>query len=280
MDKEGLFVISGCSSGIGRALALAAAEAGYRVAATARRPESLAGLRGKVALAAALDVADGESVEAFAALLRQKGEKVSVLVNNAGYGAMGPLAEMPRSEASRQFETNVIGPLDLVRVLFPLMGRGSAIVNLGSVSGEFTTPWAGAYCASKAALNALSEALGLELAPFGIKVVMVKAGGVSSEFGKSAKLATERVLVPGSAYSAFAEGIAARAAESQTRTASAESAAAFILRLLERRNPPAAVRFGPKSRSLILLKALLPRALLDGIKAKKFGLRKKAAAGG
>lgn len=276
MDTHGLFVITGCSSGIGRALALAAAESGYRVAATARNPESLAGLKDTFALTAALDIADGDSVSAFASLLEEKNETVSVLVNNAGYGAMGPLAEMPRSEVSRQFETNVIGALDLIRALFPRMGKGSVIVNIGSVSGEFTTPWAGAYCASKAALNSASEALGLELAPFGIKVVMVKAGGVSSEFGKNAGRAVERTVAPGSAYGAFKEGIAARAAESQTRTASAQSIAAFILMLVKRRNPPSMVRFGPKSRSLILLKAFLPKSALDGIKSRKFGLRNRA----
>jgi NAD(P)-dependent dehydrogenase (short-subunit alcohol dehydrogenase family) len=279
MDKKGLFVITGCSSGIGRALAVAAADAGYRVAATARNPESLAGLKGKFAYAAALDVADGESVSAFAALLREKGERVSVLVNNAGYGAMGPLAEMPRAELSKQFETNVVGALDLVRALFPLMARGSVIVNIGSVSGDFPTPWAGAYCATKAALSAVSEALGLELSPFGIKVVTVKAGGVSSEFGNNAKKAMDRVLAPGSAFGAFAQGMAARAVEGQTRTASAESAAAFILKLAERKNPPSSARFGPKSRSLVLLKALLPKALVDGMMARKFGLGGGAAGG-
>jgi NAD(P)-dependent dehydrogenase (short-subunit alcohol dehydrogenase family) len=279
MDTKGLFVITGCSSGIGRALALAAADSGYRVAATARNPDSLAGMREKFAYAAALDVADGESVSAFASLLREKNERVSVLVNNAGYGAMGPLAEMPRSEISKQFETNVIGALDLVRALFPLMARGSVIVNIGSVSGEFSTPWAGAYCASKAALNSVSEALGLELSPFGIKVVTVKAGGVASEFGNNAKRAVDRVLAPGSAFGAFGAGIAARAVEGQTRTASAESAAAFILKLAERKNSPSSVRFGPKSRSLVLLKAFLPKALLDRMKARKFGLGGRAAGG-
>ena len=131
---------------------------------------------------------DEASIDALMRRLEDDGVTVETLVNNAGYGAMGPLAELPLDELRLQFETNVFALVAMIQAVVPGMAaRGSGrIVNIGSVSGVLPTPFSGAYSASKAAVHALSDALRPELAPFGIHVVTVQPGAIRSQFGATA----------------------------------------------------------------------------------------------
>lgn len=168
----GRVLITGCSTGIGRATALELAARGHEVVATARRPESLAEL--DVSMRLALDVDSDDSV---ACALEAAGE-LDVVVNNAGISVSGPVEKVPLDAAKQMFETNLWGPLRMIQgVLARWRERGSGIiVNVSSVAGLTGQPLGGLYCASKWALEALSESVHLEMDHYGIRVVVVEPG--------------------------------------------------------------------------------------------------------
>jgi len=172
-------LITGCSSGIGRATAVELSKRGYEVIATARRPEQLAGLG--VARSIALDVDDDASVAAAVGAIGS----VDVLVNNAGFGIDGPVETVPLSDVRRIFETNFFGAARMIQAFLPGMReRGSgAIVNVTSVAGIAAGPLSGYYAASKFALEALSEALHLEVGHFGVRVFIIEPGAIETSFG-------------------------------------------------------------------------------------------------
>jgi NAD(P)-dependent dehydrogenase (short-subunit alcohol dehydrogenase family) len=175
--QAGAVIVTGATSGIGRALALEFHHRGYVVYAAGRDRAALDGLAAEGLRTAALDVASADGIAAFADRLATDGTGVQILVNNAGYGLMGPLAELPLDDVRQQFEVNTFAPLALTQALLPLLiSNGAArVVNISSVSGVLATPFAGAYCGSKFALRGLSDALRLELAPFGIRVITIQA---------------------------------------------------------------------------------------------------------
>ncbi|HYD95877.1 MAG TPA: SDR family oxidoreductase [Noviherbaspirillum sp.] len=271
MKKTAL--ITGCSSGIGRALAEELHRRGYLVYATARRVDALAELAARGMRAVPLDVTDMDSVAALAERLRRDDVKLDMLVNNAGYGTMGALLDVPLPELRRQFETNVFSVISLVQALLPnLLATGNAlIVNISSISGVTATPFAGAYCASKAALNLLSDALRMELVPFGIRVITVQPGGIASQFGHAAeKHAAEPS--PGSLYRPLRRQIHERAMMSQINAMPAEEFARRLADRLITADPPPVIRIGPKSTLLPMLKRWLPTHMLDRFLSRKFGL--------
>ncbi len=165
-------LITGCSTGFGRATAVELKKRGYEVVATARRPQTLADLDVDERLA--LDVTDDASV---AAAVDSAGD-IDVLVNNAGVGIGGPIELVPLAEVRRLFETNVFGPLRMMQAVLPQMrARGSgAILNVSSVSGKVAAPLSGFYAASKYALEAMSEALHIEAGHFGIRTIVIEPG--------------------------------------------------------------------------------------------------------
>src|SRR5438067_10718829 len=154
-------LITGCSSGIGRATAGRLARAGWTVYGTARRPETIGDLASLGCRTLALDVTDEASVRAAVAAIEAAEGAVGVLVNNAGYSQSGALETVPPERIRRQFDTNVFGLLRLVQLVLPGMRRQQwgRIVNLSSMGGRLTLPGAGAYHASKYAVEALSAAL-------------------------------------------------------------------------------------------------------------------------
>lgn len=271
LDNE-VVLLTGCGSGIGKALALAFHRRGHVVCATARRLQTMDDLANEGILTLALDVTNTSDIQRVLAQLRLKGYKVSMLVNNAGYGAMGPLLDLPAEEWQKQFDVNVFAPMTLARAVLPGMidRRSGTIVNISSVSGVMPTPFAGAYCASKAALNALSDSLRMELRPFGIRVVTVQPGGIQSSFGERA--ADDVKLLPGSPYQAIREGVLSRANESQSDATPADVFASELVRLLDSHDPPAVIRLGQKSTLLPLLKWAMPTTWLDRILRSRFQL--------
>lgn len=267
-------LITGCSSGIGQALAHVLIDEGYRVWATARKVDSLAQLVERGAVGVELDVNNSAQVEACARRLHEEAGRLDVLVNNAGYGAMGPILDADRDTLLRQFDTNVFAPLQLARATADLLrdSRG-LIVNIGSVSGVTTTPFSGVYCASKAALHALSDALRLELAPFGISVLTVKPGAIASDFGSNATAAI--TMHEQSWFKPWEKAVQARARASQKATStSAMDFSRELARYIKNPLRPEEVLIGTSSRSMVALKRWLPTSVLDARLRKRFGLNK------
>lgn len=264
-------LITGCSTGIGRALADAFKSAGYEVWATARKAEDVAALDAAGFKGVQLDVNDNPALDQLAARF----DGLDVLVNNAGYGAMGPLLDGGVEAMQRQFETNVFSVVGVTRAFFPALRRNKGlVVNIGSVSGVLVTPFAGAYCASKAAVHALSEALRLELAPFSIQVMEVQPGAIATSFAKNASHEAEQLISEQSPWWPLREGIRARAKASQDNPTPATDFARDLLRAVQQAEPPRLLRLGNGSRVLPLMAWLLPRKLLDGKLKQRFGLDK------
>ncbi|MBU1330672.1 MAG: SDR family oxidoreductase [Gammaproteobacteria bacterium] len=265
-------LITGCSSGIGRALATEFQQAGYRVWATARKAEDLAALEAAGFTAITLDVNNPAELAQLAARLDEAEGGLDVLINNAGYGAMGPLLDGGAETMRRQFETNVFALVGVTRACFPHLRRNKGlVVNIGSVSSVLVTPFAGAYCASKAAVHALSDALRMELAPFAIDVMEVQPGAIASSFGANASREAEQLLDEGSPWWPIREGIRARARASQDNPTPASHFARNLLAAVQSNKPPRLLRIGNGSRALPLL-AMLPKALLERVLKKRFGL--------
>lgn len=266
-------LITGCSSGIGRALADAFQAAGYRVFASARKGEDLERLNAAGFTAIKLDVNDAEDVARVSERLSREVGRLDVLINNAGYGAMGPLLDGGAEALRRQFETNVFSLIELTRTCFPLLraSRG-LVVNIGSVSGVLVTPFAGAYCASKAAVHALTDALRLELAPFSIEVMEVQPGAIASSFGAHASAEAEQLIRQDSPWWPLRDGIRARANASQDKPTPAQSLAAELLAAVSKAKRPALLRIGHGSRALPLIARWLPRSLRERALRKRFGL--------
>lgn len=266
-------LITGCSSGIGRALADTFKAAGYVVWATARKEHDLTALEQAGFHAVQLDVNDSAALERLAARLNEEIGGLNVLVNNAGYGAMGPLLDGGVEAMRKQFETNVFSIVGVTRAFFPLLRRSRGlVVNIGSVSALLVTPFAGAYCASKAAVHALSDTLRMELAPFSIEVMEVQPGAIASSFGANASQQAEALIRQDSPWWPLREGIRARAKASQDNPTPASDFAAQLLAAVQRDKRPRLLRLGNGSRALPLLATLLPKALLERVLRKRFGL--------
>lgn len=265
--------ITGCSSGIGHALARAFKAAGHQVWASARKPEDVARLQAEGFCAVQLDVNDAEAVNQLAARLQQEAGRLDVLINNAGYGAMGPLLDGGAPAMRRQFETNVFALVELTRACFELLraSRG-LVVNIGSVSGVLVTPFAGTYCASKAAVHALSDALRMELHPFGIRVMEVQPGAIASSFGSNASQQAEQLVAPSSPWWPLRQAIMARANASQGNPTPAADFARDLLAAASRAQPPRLLRLGNGSRAMPLMERLLPKALVESRLIRRFGL--------
>jgi NAD(P)-dependent dehydrogenase (short-subunit alcohol dehydrogenase family) len=271
-------LITGCSSGIGAAMAAQLHGRGHRVYATARRPDSLRSLADQGLATLALDVNDDTSIAAAMDEVKASAGRLDMLVNNAGFSQVGAVIDLTREDLRRQYETNVIAPVAVIRAAMPLLraavadGGRATVANVGSIVGLFTTPFAGAYCSSKAALHSLSDALRMELLPFGIDVVTIQPGGVRSSFGDHAEEGLQ--LPDGSLYKPVENGIRARAQAGQQGATPAEEFVAPVVEALLRDKPPAIIRGGKNSRRLPLMKNLLPLRSFDAALAKTFGLER------
>jgi short-subunit dehydrogenase len=268
-------LITGCSSGIGRALADVFKQAGYQVWATARKAEDVQALNAAGFHSAQLDVNDGLALGELAERLKSEIGGLDVLINNAGFGAMGPLLDGGVEAMRKQFETNVFSIIGVTRAMFPLLRQNKGlVVNLGSISSVLITPFAGTYCASKAAVSALTGSLRMELAPFGIEVMEVQPGAIQSSFGANATEQAEQLIDEASPWWPIRDGIRARAMASQDNPTPATEFAQKLVREIQRKPRARRVRIGNGSRALPFLVGLLPQGLLEGMMKKRFGLNR------
>lgn len=181
-------LITGCSSGIGKATAERLIGDGYTVYATARRPETLAELADRGARTLALDVTDEDSMVAAVNTVTDAEGAVGVLINNAGYSQSGAVESVPLDQVRRQFETNVFGLIRMCQLVLPGMREQNSgtIVNIGSMGGRLTFPGGGLYHATKYSVEAISDALRFEVKGFGVDVILVEPGLIVTNFGEVA----------------------------------------------------------------------------------------------
>jgi NAD(P)-dependent dehydrogenase (short-subunit alcohol dehydrogenase family) len=274
-------LITGCSSGIGRALCEEYLTQGFQVYASARNIRGLEDLpQHDKLIKIALDVNDPNSIHNAIAHIKHDNDHLDVLINNAGYAAMGPLIDMPVEDLRAQFETNVFAPMELTKAFLPLLMANNSssnshsnvqVVNIGSVSGITPTPFSGAYCATKAALHALSDAQRMELKPFGIDVITVQPGAIESKFGDNSLANVLTRITPESLYAPLKDAIKARATASQDNPTPASEFAKTLIAQLSNK-PKSVIRIGNGSFALPLLKRWLPEPILDKILSKKFNL--------
>lgn len=181
-------LITGCSSGIGAATAADLVAHGHTVYATARRPETLENLAAKGCRTLALDVTNEKSMATAVATVEQEAGSIDVLVNNAGYSQSGAVESIPLDNIRKQFETNVFGLIRMSQLVLPGMreaGRGR-IINIGSMGGKLTFPGGGVYHSTKYAVEAISDAMRFEVQGFGIQVVLIEPGLITTEFAGTA----------------------------------------------------------------------------------------------
>ena len=265
-------LITGCSSGIGRAMVQEFAASGHRVVATARRLESIEDLADDKIHILQLDVTDEKSIEKAVNGAQVLCGRIDIVVNNAGYALIGPVAELDLDDLRTQFETNVVGVVAVIRAVVPQMvdRRSGRIVNIGSVSGVTATPFGGAYCGTKAAVHLISDALRMEMAPFGIQVITVQPGAIESQFGNRAAQGVDQYR-EGSRYSPVYGSIEARADASQVGSMPALDFARQVVDAVMGASPPAIIRAGKHSVRLPAM-ARLPSAIRDRIFSRRFGL--------
>src|SRR6266545_2599375 len=213
IEKSRPVLITGCSSGIGRATAEHLVDEGWNVYATARRPEAIEDLAKRGAKTLALDVTDEDSMRKAVEEVERDGP-IGALVNNAGYSQIGAIETVPMDTVRRQFETNVFGLMRMCQLVLPGMRRAGSgrIVNLSSMGGKLVFPGGGIYHATKHAVEALSDALRFEVKGFGVDVVVIEPGLIVTEFGETATRSIDNVSEHGP-YAKFNADVARVTAE-------------------------------------------------------------------
>jgi NADP-dependent 3-hydroxy acid dehydrogenase YdfG len=271
--RQQIVLVTGCSTGIGRALARELRASGHRPFATARRLESIADLASEGIDTVQLDVTDSTSIGAAVQTIVDRVGRIDVLVNNAGINVFGPIAELPTASLRDMLETNVVGLVAVTQAVFPHMAdrRAGRIINIGSVVGVLPTPFAAAYCATKSAVHILSEVLRMEVAPFGIDVVVVQPGGVRSSIADSGARGLERYRAEASRYRHAYPGIEKRAYASQDNPMAAEDFARELVTLVLATPAPRVVRLGAGADGVIRLSEL-PGEQRDAMLSGNFGL--------
>jgi NAD(P)-dependent dehydrogenase (short-subunit alcohol dehydrogenase family) len=268
-------LITGCSSGIGRATALRLRRDGHTVVATARRVEKLQELAAAGCETLQLDVADDASRRAAVSEVESRHGAVGVLVNNAGYSQSGALETLPLAALRDQLETNVVGLLGMCQLVLPAMRarRRGTIVNIGSMGGRLTFPGGGAYHASKYALEALSDVLRFEVGGQGVDVVLVEPGIIRTGF---ADTVAERIPTTDDDYAGFNAHVATatRAAYERGPLArlggSPEDVAAVIARAVAAERPRTRYAVTPSAHLMIGLRRILPDRAWDRLIAGSF----------
>jgi NAD(P)-dependent dehydrogenase (short-subunit alcohol dehydrogenase family) len=269
-------LITGCSSGIGRATAERLARKGWTVYASARRPESIADLAGAGCKTLTLDVTDEGSMRAAVAQVEQEQGAVGVLINNAGYGQSGPVEQVEMEAVRRQFETNVFGVVALTQLVLPKMReqRWGKIVNIGSMGGRLTFPGGGFYHATKHALEAISDALRFEVRGFGIDTILVEPGLIVTDFGSAAVASMEAVSDDGpyGEFNAKLTKLMTETYEGPMRHLGGgpEAVAKAIERAISRKRPSARVRVTASARLAIAQRRITPDRVWDAAMRTQF----------
>ena len=285
IQQPSTVLITGATDGLGRAMAVFLAANGYRVFAAGRSAEKRASLdqlaaeRKLLIETLDMDVADDSSVRRAVARVLERAGRIDILINNAGIAYVAVLEEIRLDDLRRQFETNVFGVLRVTQAVLPAMRerRAGRILNVSSIAGKIALPLMGPYASSKHALEGLSDSLRLELAPFGVRVVLIEPGFIPTNMSSTS-------LDLSSAYAAKAEKSpyasiyrSFRDSWKQTTTAARttpEDCARVVLRALLDTPPRARYTVTPRARVGVVLKRFLPDRMLDKRILRSMGLDK------
>jgi NAD(P)-dependent dehydrogenase (short-subunit alcohol dehydrogenase family) len=268
-------LITGCSTGIGRATAEHLAARGWNVYATARKPESIADLAARGCKTLALDVCDDASMRTAVETVERAEGAVGVLINNAGYGLEGAFEEVPMTDIRRQFETNVFGLIAMTKLVLPGMRRQrwGRVVNLSSMGGKLTFPGGAYYHATKHAVEALSDALRFEVKGFGIDVVVIQPGPIKTAFGDTAGNVATTKDSPYAAFNAVLEKQVRELYESgpMARFAAPPKAVAEVIeKAITATNPKTRYKVTLAARVLMALRQILPDRAFDSFLRTQF----------
>jgi NAD(P)-dependent dehydrogenase (short-subunit alcohol dehydrogenase family) len=259
-------LVTGASSGIGEATALQLSELGYTVYAAARRVERMSDLADRGIRTRSVDVTDDPSMMALVQTIIADTGRIDVLVNNAGYGLYGALEDMPIEEARRQFEVNVFGLARLTQLVLPHMRaqRDGYIVNISSMGGKIWEPLGSWYHASKFAVEGLSDSLRVEVAEFGIKVVIIQPGSIRSEWSGIAadNLEATSANTPYAAQAKLVGG-GLRAADQMRMASGPEVVAEAVAKAVQSPKPRTRYIVGGGARGILLAEAVLPDRAFD-----------------
>lgn len=280
MSEKKVWFITGTSSGIGRELAEEALAQGYRVVATARKPEVLKDLVEKypeTALAVKLDVTNKEDVKNSLNEAIDKFERIDVVVNNAGYGLIGAIEEPEDEQIRQQFETNVFGVLNVLRGVLPTFRsqKSGHIINVSSGLGFFAYPSYGYYSATKFALQGLSESLAKETAHLGIKVTIAEPGGTRTDFGKGV-IKAENILAED--YPSTAAFINLLGDADGKQFSDPNKIAKILIEIAETENPPFHLPLGEDSYNGIVAQLEKINNEISILKEKSLATGYKSAA--
>jgi NAD(P)-dependent dehydrogenase (short-subunit alcohol dehydrogenase family) len=276
-DTSKAVLITGCSTGIGRATAERLADRGWTVYATARRPESIEDLRGKGCKTLALDVTDEQSMEAAVREVEAAEGAVGVLVNNAGYSQSGAVESVKLADVRAQFETNVFGLVRMCQLVLPGMRRQrwGKIVNVSSMGGKLTFPGGGVYHGTKHAVEALSDALRFEVRGFGVDVIVIEPGLIKTQFGDAAVSKIESGTTADGPYAEFNAAVAEATAGAYEGPIAKlgggpEVVARKIEKAISRRRPKTRYPVTPSARMILGLHTVLPDRGWDAFTATSF----------
>lgn len=276
MAELGPVLVTGCSTGIGRATVLRLAGHGHTVYASARRPDSIADLEAQGCRLLALDVTDDESMRAAVEAIEAEEGAVGALVNNAGYSQSGAVESVPLAEIRRQFETNVFGLVRLCQLVLPKMRERGAgrIVNVSSMGGKLVFPGGGIYHGTKHAVEAISDALRFEVKGFGVDVVVVEPGTIRSNFADATSAAmAHNESGPYAAFNASVEQATRDAYERgplKLLGGGPDAVAKVIERALTAKSPRIRYKVTPSAHLLVRARGLATDGMWDRFMASQF----------
>jgi len=269
-------LITGCSSGIGHATAEHLAGRGWKVYATARRPESISDLEAAGCKTLALDVNDESSMTEAVRQVEAAEGAVGVLVNNAGYSQSGPVEEIPLNDVRRQFETNVFGLVRMCQLALPGMRRQGwgRIVNVSSMGGKLVFPGGGFYHGTKHAVEAISDALRWEVRGFGVDVVIIEPGLIKTGFGDVAAGSVDAAPADGP-YGDFTAAVAKATREAYEGGLAKlgggpETVARKIEKAISKRRPRARYTVTPSAKMALFQRRLMSDRMWDGLLKTQF----------
>ena len=268
-NTDKVWLITGSSTGLGRALAQAVLERGYHLVATARQPEQLKELSDRYpnrVTTIALDVTNAQSIQQAVEAALNAYNRIDVLVNNAGYGTVGAIEEVNDDDIRRQFDTNLFGAINVTRAVLPTLReqRSGHILNISSANGISAFAGVGIYSATKFALEAISEALAQEVKPLGIKVTIIEPGSSRTNFSSRALSTLSHQI---NDYAQTSGKIVQRLQERDGKQPNDPAkAAAAMIQVVESDNPPLRLALGKDSVNLITQKLESMKAELEAWK--------------
>lgn len=282
--EDQVVIVTGASAGIGAATSRRLAGAGARVVLAARRQDRLETIKREIevngavgrALAVATDVTSADDRERLVRVTMDTFGRIDALVNNAGYGQRGPIELVPIERIRQNFDTNLFSLIALTQLVIPIMRhqQSGRIVNISSVAGRVARPLSSVYDATKHALEAISDGLRGELAPFGIEVVVIQPGFIATEFLQVADELARPVIEQAGPYAPFFAGLSRLYERAKRMAGQPDEIAELVAQALTAERPR--IRYAAPSHAhlALALKRLLPERLFDSLLNRQVGLSK------